>query len=755
MDDTSPYRLEDLQPGGQFKQYQLLERIGYGGQAVIWSAFDRDNTRVVAIKLSQLADLVEPDLTLEVQAFERQARIIAALDHPHILPLYDYGAVGRLRFMVMPYITAGSLKELLDTTSLTLRDNLDLVTQIASALDYIHKNKIVHRDLKPTNILVDYSRNIYLADFGLARVLTQTTQPLHTGRGTPPYAPPEQHTASKMTPQSDIYSLGILLYELLTKELPWRGEKSLGIQQLTDTAEALPDPRELNPNIPAKLVDVLRTITAADPDARPKSASATLKLIRESIASDGREGAVQPGDAVQLDSQSASPFMHMALLRNDDACELLRRGMSGWSVEQPGRYPLSLTRFALVDVAYMQKAEPEMPLDADCAQFMLYGALLYGQRPDYWWRQVVDAHQKVSTCASIIEKGDQKALERVVTQLSSDVTVSSWASDLPPATAASLLKAASKLDDPTLIERLLALVRRRVRSASSWQKASFSTMDDMRLAELALTDRLYAVEATRLIGHVRSETAVQVILGEKDPARLIPALITVREVAGSLPSSTSLPIQLRVTGELLFRQLTAEPNALLRTYFMAALGSVLGFSVYVYLIYRLPSFMDATRLLVALERGSFLGAFVGFGVFLTRAIVQRLTSLSLTERLTVGIIIGSLTILFSLFSYDILFLDLLPSGWLIPAGSIVIACGFGLSAGLLKSIWLRMAASGAALILALGLTWLLHLATLMQPVLFYEYGWPTARVLFTVLATALPMAVLGNVGELEATSGKG
>jgi hypothetical protein len=201
--------------------------------------------------------------------------------------------------------------------------------------------------------------------------------------------------------------------------------------------------------------------------------------------------------------------------------------------------------------------------------------------------------------------------------------------------------------------------------------------------------------------------------------------------------------------------LTAEPNALLGTYFTTTLGSVLGFSVYVYLIYRLPGFMDATRLLVALERGSFLGAFVGFGVFLTRAIVQRLTSLSLAERLTVGIITGSLTILFSLFSYDILFLDLLPSGWLIPAGSIVIACGFGLSAGLLKSIWLRMIASGAALILALSLTWLLHLATLMQPVLFYEYGWSTARVLFTVLATALPMAVLGNVGEIEVKGGKG
>lgn len=746
MSEANHIQIEDLQSGGQFKHYQLLERIGYGGQAVIWSAFDPENVRVVAVKLNQLGEIGDADLNTENQLFDRQARLIAALDHPHILPLYDYGVIGRLRYMVMPYIAAGSLKDLLDSTTVSLQDNLELIAQIASALDYIHQHKIVHRDLKPTNILVDYNRNTYLADFGLARLLSQTTQPLHTGHGTPPYAPPEQHMASRLTPQSDLFSLGILFYEMLTKEIPWQGEKSLGILQLNDDSEALADPRDINADVPAGMVNILRRLTAADPAMRPPSASEALRLIRET-AEAGGEGIAPPRDGAPR--RKPPPFMHMALARNEDAFEVLRRGIAGWDVQQPGRYPLSLTRYFLVDAAYLQPPEIELPIDDGHSQFMLVGALLYGQRADYWWSRVADARQKVAVCASAIEKGDEQAMGRAVAHLSSDSTVGSWSLDLPPSAMAPLLNAAGKISDEMLIEQLLALLRRLVRSPSAWQSASFSAPDDLKLAEMALADAGYAAEATRLIGHVRSETAAQVILGERDPARRIAALVGVRQTAGSLPASIPLPVQLRVAAELLFRQLAAEPNALLRAFFASAAGSFFGFGAYVYITYRLPGFMDAARLLVALERGSFLGAFVGFGVFLTRAIVQRLTSLSLAERTAAGVIAGGLAILFSLFSYDVLFLDSLPSGWLIAAGSLMIAAGFGLAAGLTNSRWLRMLASGITLALALNLSWALHLTTQMTPILFYEYDWPAAQVLLMALVTAAPIAALGNVGELE------
>lgn len=746
MNPLDSPRIEDLKPGSQFRQYRLLERIGYGGQAVIWSAYDEPANRVVAIKFDQAAELNDTELEAQSRAFEHQARLLTTLVHPHILPCYDYGVIGRLHFTVMPYMAGGSLKDWLASSRLSMQESLQVIAQIASALDYLHQRQIVHRDLKPTNVLMDCHRNVYLADFGLARLLSESTQPLHTGRGTPPYAPPEQHTASKLMPQSDIYSLGILFYELLTDELPWRGEKILGLQQITNHGAILPDPCVVNPEVPIQLVAVLRSLTAANPAARPASAAAALRLLQLALRSAGRW---------EVPSIPALPSpdtpLAMAKILSGDAAEILRRGLLAWP-ERPAAYTLNLTHFVLVDAAY-QEAQTGLPRAEAHCRFMLHGALLYNQRPGYWWAQVADPEQKVVACVNVLAMGEAAALECITTLLADDAACRTWAAGQPLAAWLPFFSVAAKLHVPAQLEQLLGLLGQLMPSAPGWQAVSLTLETDQWLGQLALSEASYADRALDLIGRLRSEAAVAALCAEPDLHRRMAALTRLSQIAGPLPSSTPTPIRRRIGAERLLRELTANADELLRAYFFAMLGGVLGFGGYVFLSYRLPDYMDAMRWLVALERGIFLGAFAGFGIFVTRAVIHRLTGLRLWERNLAGIVAGGLALLAAFLSYDVLFLDILPTGWILPAGCLLIAASVGLGAGLVKNRWLRMTLSAAGLALSLTLTWAAHLATFMSPLLFYDYTWPPAEIIAVTLLVALPLAVFGNLGALELRPG--
>jgi hypothetical protein len=181
---------------------------------------------------------------------------------------------------------------------------------------------------------------------------------------------------------------------------------------------------------------------------------------------------------------------------------------------------------------------------------------------------------------------------------------------------------------------------------------------------------------------------------------------------------------------------------------------MLGFGGYVFWSYRLPTFMDTARWLVASERGLFLGAFTGFGFFISRVIVNRLTGLSQWSRVLAGIGAGTLALLVAFLGYDVLFLDISPTGWLLPAGCLILATTFALSAAQVKPAWLRMLVSLAGVTLAFGLTWIGHLLTAMTPLLYYEYTWPWPQVLAAVLVVALPVAIFGNWGTLEIKPGE-
>ncbi len=220
-------------------------------------------------------------------------------------------------------------------------------------------------------------------------------------------------------------------------------------------------------------------------------------------------------------------------------------------------------------------------------------------------------------------------------------------------------------------------------------------------------------------------------------------------LAGNMPAVVPAPVKRRLLATTLLQQVSRDPSALLQAYIFSVLGAGLGFGSYVFWSYRLPTFMDTTRWLVALERGIFLGVFAGFGVFVTRFVIHRLTSLPLGPRVIAGIISGSLALLVAFLGYDVLFLDILPTGWLLPAGCLMVAATFGLSAAMVRRLWLQMGLCAAGAVLAFALTWAGYVQTFMTPLLYFEDDWAWPQMLVAVLLAAVPPAILGNLGALS------
>jgi serine/threonine protein kinase/DNA-binding XRE family transcriptional regulator len=205
---------------GQVRGYQLGPRIGAGGFGAVYRARQLALGRDVAIKviLPQYAD--HPEF---IRRFEAEAQLVARLEHPHIVPLYDYWREPGAAYLVMRYVRGGALQDLLQQASLPRDHVLRLFEQVGDALGYAHRAEIIHRDLKPANILVDAEGNAYLTDFGIAKDLGGEASLTADAAfvGSPGYAAPEQIRGEPITAQSDIYALGVLLYELLAGRRPF------------------------------------------------------------------------------------------------------------------------------------------------------------------------------------------------------------------------------------------------------------------------------------------------------------------------------------------------------------------------------------------------------------------------------------------------------------------------------------------------------------------------------------------------------
>ncbi|WP_372810332.1 protein kinase [Litorivivens sp.] len=221
--------------------YALKKPLGKGGMAVVYLATQLDNDRTVALKI--MAKHLEADPSFG-ERFLREARICAELSHPNVISIYDVGQHQSYRYMAMECLTGGDLKAKMKK-GLKIGDSIDIVKGIAAGLDYAHSKGFIHRDIKPENILFRADGSPVISDFGIARNTDSQTQMTKTGTviGSPHYMSPEQAEAAPLDSRSDLYSLGIILYELLTGRVPFKGESaiSIGIKHITTPPPPLPE----------------------------------------------------------------------------------------------------------------------------------------------------------------------------------------------------------------------------------------------------------------------------------------------------------------------------------------------------------------------------------------------------------------------------------------------------------------------------------------------------------------------------------
>ena len=247
-------------------RYEIIKSIGEGGMANVYLAYDTILDRNVAIKVLR-GDLANDEKF--VRRFQREALSASSLSHPNIVAMYDVGEDDGLYYIVMEYVEGKTLKQLLKKRgSLTLSEAIDIMLQLTDGMAHAHDSYIVHRDLKPQNIMIQDDGQIKITDFGIAMALnsTQLTQ-TNSVMGSVHYLPPEQAAGKGTTIKSDIYSMGIIFYELLTGELPFKGDSAVEIA-LKQMKEPLPDVHKLNNDIPQSIENIILKSTAKNPKNR-------------------------------------------------------------------------------------------------------------------------------------------------------------------------------------------------------------------------------------------------------------------------------------------------------------------------------------------------------------------------------------------------------------------------------------------------------------------------------------------------------
>ena len=302
--------MKDL-TGTRLAGYDIVERLGGGGMAVVYRAVQQPLGREVALKALS-SELFQDEGF--VKRFETEAKTLARLDHPNILPIYDFEVIDGNAFLTMPLIRGGTLRDVLNRGPMDALSAWRYLREIGDGLQHAHDAGIVHRDLKPTNMLIHADGRAMLADFGLARGAGQPTHLTTIGLaiGTPGYMAPEQVMGHDVDKRADIYAMGVLCFEMLTGRLPYVGSNRMEVAYATVNTP-IPSAVKINPNLPDELDVLLAKVLAKDPAQRPQTVRELLasmaRLPQRRIASSSKAASSTPAVAV-----AASPAGGIAVL---------------------------------------------------------------------------------------------------------------------------------------------------------------------------------------------------------------------------------------------------------------------------------------------------------------------------------------------------------------------------------------------------------------------------------------------------------
>jgi len=278
-------------------RYEIRAELGRGGMATVYRAYDPSFEREVAIKVLPRELMHDPQFS---ERFRREMKMIASLEHPAIVPVYDMGEEDGEPYFVMRYMPGGSLTQWIEKGRLSLQDAARIIERLSSALAYAHRNGLVHRDLKPDNILFDNDGDPFISDFGVAKITDSTTSMTGSGIiGTPAYMSPEQAQGEKIDNRSDIYGLGVIIFQMLSGHQPYQASTPMGVavKQVTDP---VPDILKINPSLPKQADTIIKTAMAKDPALRYQTATELAQALGEAAfgkewtVERGREGASMP-----------------------------------------------------------------------------------------------------------------------------------------------------------------------------------------------------------------------------------------------------------------------------------------------------------------------------------------------------------------------------------------------------------------------------------------------------------------------------
>lgn len=273
--------MEDL-TGRQLGPYRVVAPLGEGGMASVYKGFQPSVERFVALKILPRHFASDPEF---VARFKQESRVIAKLQHVHILPVHDYGEDQGYTYIVMPFLEAGTLANEIAKGAMDLGRVLEVTRQLGSALDYAHSRGIVHRDVKPANVLIDPTGNCLLTDFGIAKIVSQTVSLTQTGGivGTPAYMSPEQIGAGELDGRSDLYSLGVVIFEMVTGRVPFQAETPAAalVKHLHDP---LPMPSSLRPDLPEGVEKVIMKALSKSRHDRYQTAEELIESLDRALA---------------------------------------------------------------------------------------------------------------------------------------------------------------------------------------------------------------------------------------------------------------------------------------------------------------------------------------------------------------------------------------------------------------------------------------------------------------------------------------